>query len=93
MFVQRSWQVLQFKGDHVLIEIPVNLSKLLIHPVVTFGLSHAKMISEQGQNILTVHRQKISCTSAQNIEQNYQIWDIINVLALGNIQNISKYTC
>ena len=59
MFVQRSWQVLQFKGGHVLIEIPVNLSKLLIHPVVTYGLSHAKMISEQGQNILTVHRQKI----------------------------------
>ena len=48
------------KGGHVVIEIPVNLLSFWFSPLcLLFGISNAKMSSEQGQNIPTVDRQEI----------------------------------
>ena len=51
-----------------------------------FGISNTKIISEHGQKYSNSAQAKICCISEQNIEENYQLWDIINVLALGIIQ-------
>ena len=43
-----------------MIEIPVNLLSFWFTPLcLFFGISNGKMSGKQGQNILTVHRQKI----------------------------------
>ena len=60
MIIESVWQVLQFIGVHVVIEIPVNLLSFWFTPVgLFFGIPNAKMISQQDQKCFnSADRQK-----------------------------------
>ena len=71
------------KGGHVVIEIPGNLSSFRFTPCAYFMEYLTQKWVANKAKYSNSAQTKNCYTSEQNIEQNHQLWDIINVLALG----------